>query len=151
MKKFLIAILCTLFTTTLFAQDYKHAAGLRIGNGAELQYEYHKNTRNFVKANLGLYGFGHSFFGTCTYNWNCCSWDWTPRAGEWFLTAGAGASIGAYAKSFNVGVAGDASFGINFRNAPFALALDYRPTLFLLHNCWGEGFANICLSCVVRF
>ena len=150
MKRFLLAAICCLFATVTFAQDYKHAAGLRVGNGAELQYEYHMNTRNFVKANLGLYGFGHNFFGSCTYNWNCCEWDWTPKAGTWFLTAGVGGSVGAYADQFNVGIAGDASFGIDFRKAPIGLALDYRPTFFLLEN-WGSGFANICLSCVVRF
>ncbi len=150
MKKFLLAAICCLFATVTFAQDYKHAIGLRVGNGAELQYEYHMNDKNFLKADAGLYGFGKSFFGSCTYNWNCCRWDWTPKAGTWFLSAGVGASVGAYAEKFNVGVAGDVAFGIDFKGAPFGLALDYRPTIFLLDD-WGSGFANICLSCVFRF
>ena len=150
MKKFLLALAAILMVSGAFAQEHKHAIGLRLGNGAELQYEYHLNSDNFIKANLGLYGFGNSFFVTGTYNWNCFDWNWTPSVGRWFLNAGVGASLGAYAGGFQLGVAGDVAFGIKFK-APISLSLDYRPTIFLLHNSWGHGWGNICLACTYNF
>ena len=53
--------------------------------------------------------------------------------------------------NFDVGVAGDVAFGIHFNGAPITLAVDYRPTVLLLNDNWGGGFASVGLSCVVRF
>lgn len=153
MKRVILAAVFCLFAATTFGQEYKNAIGLRLGNGAEVQYERHLSEKNFLKVNGGLYGLGSDvgLFGTCTYNWNCCEWNWTPKAGSWFLNAGVGAGVGIYAKDFNLSVAGDVAFGINFKGAPFALALDYRPQLLLFNDHWGDGWGNIGISCVYRF
>ena len=140
MKKLLLLAVAVVFATSAFAQDYKNSIGLRLGYGAELQYERHFSDKNYLEANLGLYGFD-VFDVNATYNWNLCEWDWTPKAGKWFLSAGAGASVAMAREYFNVGVAGDVAFGIRF-NKPVTLSLDYRPTIYLLKN-WGSGFAGM--------
>ncbi|MBE6175751.1 MAG: hypothetical protein E7146_01985 [Rikenellaceae bacterium] len=149
MKKFLLVVAVALFATSAFAQDYKNSIGLRLGYGAELQYERHFSAKNYLEANLGLYGFD-TFDVNATYNWNCFEWNWTPRAGKWFLSAGVGASAVMARKYFNVGVAGDVAFGIRF-NKPVTLSLDYRPTIFFLHNAWGSGFYGFALTCTYNF
>lgn len=150
MKKLLLLAVTVILATSAFAQDYKNSIGLRLGNGAEVQYERHFSEKNYLEVNAGLYGFGNSFFANATYNWNCFEWDWTPSAGKWFLSAGVGGSFGAWEKAFQLGVAGDVAFGIRF-NKPVTLSLDYRPTIFFLHNCWGQGFANVGLTCTYNF
>ena len=150
MKKFLLAIVAVLCVSAVSAQQYQNSIGLRFGYGAELQYERHFSAENYLEANLGLYGFGNHFDLNATYNWNLCEWDWTPSAGKWFLSAGVGASAVAAPKYFNVGVAGDVAFGIRF-NKPVTLSLDYRPTVYLLHNAWGSGFYGVALTCTYNF
>ena len=151
MKKFLLAIVAVLCVSAVSAQQYQNSIGLRLGYGAELQYERHFSAENYLEANLGLYGFGNHFDLNATYNWNLCEWDWTPSAGKWFLSAGVGASAVLAPKYFNVGVAGDVAFGIHFSGAPITLALDYRPTVLFLNDAWGNGFGNWGLSCVFHF
>ena len=150
MKKFLLAIVAVLCVSAVSAQQYQNSIGLRLGYGAELQYERHFSAENYLEANLGLYGFGNHFDLNATYNWNLCEWDWTPSAGKWFLSAGVGASAVAAPQYFNVGVTGDVAFGIRF-NKPVTLSLDYRPTIYLLHNAWGSGFYGVGLTCTYNF
>lgn len=150
MKKFLLAIVAVLCVSAVSAQQYQNSIGLRLGYGAELQYERHFSAENYLEANLGLYGFGNHFDLNATYNWNLCEWDWTPSAGKWFLSAGVGASAVAAPQYFNVGVAGDVAFGIRF-NKPVTLSLDYRPTFYFLHNAWGSGFYGVALTCTYNF
>jgi hypothetical protein len=149
MKKFLLAIVAMICVAGVSAQDYKNSIGLRIGYGAEVQYERHFSADNYLEANLGLYGFGNVFDVNATYNWNCFEWDWTPSAGTWFLSAGVGGSVALGPKYFNVGVTGDVAFGIRF-NKPVTLSLDYRPTIYLLKN-WGSGFAGVGITCTYNF
>ena len=151
MKKLILAAIFCIFAATSFAQD--NALGLRIGSGVELQYERFLNSGDALKVNVGMFDFDGSFFGTCVYDWQCFNWtDWTPEAGDWFLQAGVGGAMGIVKNNgFNVGVAGDVAFGINFSGAPITLALDYRPTLFLLNDSFGSGFGSFGLSCVFRF
>ena len=49
-----------------------------------------------------------------------------------------------------VGVVGNVAFGIRF-NKPVTLSLDYRPTVYLLHNAWGQGFTGFALTCTYNF
>ena len=159
MKKFLLLAVVAFFATSAFAQDYKNSIGLRVGYGAELQYERHFSSDNYLEANLGLSGFGGDrIFVNATYNWNLCEWDWTPNAGKWFLSAGVGGSVGmwgyekdeAHHLGLQVGVAGDVAFGIRF-NKPVTLSVDYRPTVYFLHNAWGQGFTGFALTCTYNF
>ncbi|MBO5716686.1 MAG: hypothetical protein J6R50_01015 [Alistipes sp.] len=156
MKKLLLALVAMLVVSGAFAQDYKNSIGLRLGYGAELQYERHFSSENYLEANLGLSGFnGRDIFVNATYNWNLCDWNWTPNAGRWFLSAGVGGALGVWGHDndklgFQVGVAGDVAFGIRF-NKPVTLSLDYRPTVYFLHNAWGHGFYGVGLTCTYNF
>ena len=154
MKKLLLAAIFCLFAATSFAQN--NALGLRAGGGAELQYERFLNSGNVLKVNAGLFDFDGSIFGTVLHNWELGNWsNWTPKAGEWFVQVGVGAAVGLYngaeSAAINVGVAGDAAFGIHFSGAPITLAVDYRPTVLFLHDALGKGFGNWGLSCVFHF
>ena len=144
--------------TGAFAQDYKNSIGLRLGYGAELQYERHFSSENYLEANLGLNGFGSNIFVNVLYNWNLCDWNWTPNAGRWFLSAGVGGAAGLWGYEVDganklgaqVGVAGNVAFGIRF-NKPWTLSLDYRPTIYFLHNAWAHGFYGVGLTCTYNF
>ena len=150
MKKLILAAIFCMLAATTFAQN--NGLCIRAGRGAELQYERYFNLGNVLKVNAGLFDFDGNFFGTVVYNWECCNWgNWTPNAGDWFLQAGVGGAVGLWKDNINVGVAGDAAFGIHFSGAPITLAVDYRPTVFLLDNCWGDGFGSFGLSCTFRF
>ncbi len=154
MKKLILAAIFCLFATATFAQN--NALGIRVGSGVELQYERFFDSGNVLKVNGGLFDFDGSFFGTCIYDWECFNWgNWTPNAGDWFLQAGVGGAVGLYdngkSSDFNIGVAGNVAFGIHFKGAPFTLAIDYRPTVLFLNDCWGDGFGSFGLSCVYRF
>lgn len=160
MKKFLLAIVAMVCVASVSAQDYKNSIGLRVGYGAELQYERHFSAENYLEVNLGLSGFSfNQIFANATYNWNCCEWDWTPQAGMWFLSAGVGGSVGMWGYQndkgkdvlgVQVGVAGDVAFGIRF-NKPVTLSIDYRPTIYFLHNAWTQGLTSFALTCTYNF
>lgn len=148
-KLFLAALFCMLAATT-FAQS--NGFGFRAGTGAELQYERYFASGNLLKANAGLFDFDGNFFGTVVYDWECFNWaTWTPNAGDWFLHAGVGGTVGIWKNDFNLGAAADVAFGIKFDGAPVTLAVDYRPTFFFLHDFLNEGFGSVGLSCVFRF
>ena len=154
MKKFLLLAVVAFFATSAFAQDYKNSIGLRVGYGAEVQYERHFSSDNYLEVNGGLYGFGNSFHANASYNWNLCEWDWTPSAGKWFLSAGVGGSVGFWGKDakcpIQVGVSGNVAFGIRF-NAPVTLSLDYRPTIYFLNDAWVDGVGHFGLTCTYNF
>lgn len=155
MKKILLLVVAAVFATSAFAQDYKNSIGLRLGYGAEVQYERHFSAENYLEANLGLHGFGRSLFVNASYNWNLCDWNWTPNAGRWFLSAGVGAAVGMWDRAdkglgFQAGVLGDVAFGIRF-NAPVTLSLDYRPTIYFLHDAWLSGLYSVGLTCTYNF
>ena len=158
MKKLLLLAVAVVFATSAFAQDYKNSIGLRLGYGAELQYERHFSDKNYLEANLGLYGFD-VFDVNATYNWNLCEWDWTPNAGKWFLSAGVGAAVGTWGYKnaegadrigMQLGVLGDVAFGIRF-NKPVTLSVDYRPTIYLFHDAWAQGFYGVGITCTYNF
>ena len=159
MKKFLLLAVVAFFATSAFAQDYKNSIGLRVGYGAEVQYERHFSSDNYLEVNGGLYGFGNSFHANASYNWNLCEWDWTPNAGKWFLSAGVGGAVGTWGYKndegadrlgFQVGVLGDVAFGIRF-NKPVTLSVDYRPTIYFLHDAWAHCFYGVGITCTYNF
>ena len=159
MKKFLLVVVALVFATGAMAQDHKNSIGLRLGYGAEVQYERHFSAENYLEVNAGLHGFGKSFFANASYNWNLCDWDWTPNVGRWFLSAGAGAALGTWGYNdedgnarlgFQAGVLGDVAFGIRFK-APVTLSVDYRPTIYFLHKAFASGLYNFAVTCTYNF
>ena len=57
MKKLLLALVAMLMVASVSAQQHKNSIGLRLGWGVEAQYERHFSSKNYLEANLGLYGF----------------------------------------------------------------------------------------------
>ena len=105
MKKLILAAVFCMLAATTFAQN--NGLGIRVGSGAELQYERYFGSGDVLKVNAGLFDFDGSFFGTAIYDWECCNWsNWTPNAGNWFLQAGVGGAVGVLKDNFNLGVAG---------------------------------------------
>ena len=157
MKKILLAVVALLCVAAVNAQDYKNSIGLRLGYGAEVQYERHFSAENYLEVNAGLADLLGSFdrlMVNATYNWNCFDWDWTPSARRWFLSAGVGGSVGFWGKDakcpIQVGVSGNVAFGIRF-NAPVTLSLDYRPTIYFLNDAWVDGVGHFGLTCTYNF
>lgn len=108
----------------------KWAIGLRAGSTAQVEAECFYADKAYFEGLLGLsyiHNLGVDF--TLLHNWNCCVWDWTPNAGQWFLDAGVGVNIGGHGKGLWCGVAGQAKFGIKFNNVPIRLAVDVTPVI----------------------
>ena len=140
------------------AASAKWSAGLRVNGGVQAMAECFYAGDKYVEGRLGLGifgGLGADF--TFLHNWNCCNWDWTPKAGSWFLDAGVGANVGGNGGHCYAGIAGDVKFGIKFHKVPIRLAVDYTPVIgwdFVygandhLHT---PGFYNIALSATYCF
>ena len=112
------------------AASAKWSAGLRVNGGVQAMAECFYAGDKYVEGRLGLSifnGLGVDF--TAIHNWNCCNWDWTPKAGAWFLDAGVGANVGGNGGCVYAGVAGGVKFGIKFNKVPIRLALDYTPVI----------------------
>lgn len=131
MKKIiLIAAMVLGFAVAADAQGWR--AGARVGSGFQAQGEYCYNGSNYIEGRFGmgwasLAGEGLAAEFTALHNWNVCTMDWTPSAGQWFFDAGVGVTVGGRESLANVGVAGCAKLGIEFNDAPVRLSLDFTP------------------------
>lgn len=151
MKKIFLVMAAMLCVASVSAQNkvkdaanyvasQKWSVGLRAGAGAQVDAECFYSDKAYIEGRLG-WGFvnGHRADFTILHNWNCCTWDWTPSAGQWFLDAGVGAHIGGNGHGMGVGVAGQAKFGIKFNKVPIRLAVDATPVVGpYVHYGWKE-------------
>lgn len=157
MKKHLLVLLLILCAGSVSAQQW--AVGLRLGSGVQADVQYTFSSQNYIEGRLGTSWIGAHGMGvdiTALYNWNISNMDWTPSAGRWFFDAGVGANFGTGIHYIYTGVAGMAKLGINFKNAPIGLSLDWTPVIGVgiysgdaAFN--GLGFGNFGLTCVYRF
>lgn len=130
MKKIiLIAAMVLGFAVAADAQGWR--VGARVGSGFQAQAEYSYNGSNYIE---GRFGMAWNMSGVLTadftalHNWNVCTMDWTPSAGQWFFDAGVGVSAGGRESFAFVGVTGCAKLGIEFNSAPVRLSLDFSPS-----------------------
>lgn len=107
--------------------NQKWSVGLRIGSGAQVDAECFYSDKAYIEGRLGLDLFDGFIDFMALHNWNCCNWNWTPNAGQWFLDAGVGARVGGDGDCCILGIAGQAKFGIKFKKVPIRLALDVTP------------------------
>lgn len=160
MKKFLLAIVAVMFATGAFAQDW--SVGGRIGSGFQAVGQYGYSADKYLEARFGASWLdsGVTADFTVLHNWNVCTMDWTPSAGEWFFDAGVGVNVGGREHYAYVGVAGMARLGITFNSAPVSLSLDYTPVIGPGIGYWkgssaadfrGVGFANVGITCTYNF
>ena len=114
------------------ATSSKWSLGLRATYGVQAVAECFYAADKYVEGRLGLgLGFGNGLGAdfTILHNWNCGTWDWTPKAGKWFLDEGVGANVGGNIGWVYAGIAGDVKFGIQFNKVPIRLAIDYTPVI----------------------
>ena len=112
------------------AASAKWSVGLRVNGGVQAMAECFYAGNKYVEGRLGLGifgGLGADF--TFLHKWNCCNWDWTPKAGSWFLDAGVGANVGGNGGHCYAGIAGGVKFGFKFNKVPIRLAFDYTPVV----------------------
>lgn len=160
MKKIFLALAAMLCVATVSAQSNKWTIGGRVGSGLQAQVEYELSDKNNIELRVGMgwlgkdYGFSHwrdngsyyqdphiNFELTGLYNWHVLEFDWTPKAGTWFLDAGVGAGFAIRKYYAYVGVAGQAKFGFTFKKIPLKLAVDWTPILGP-ELCYGGPSAN---------
>lgn len=160
MKKFLLAIVAVMCATGVFAQDW--SLGGRIGSGFQAVGQYAYNGSDYFEARFGASWIdsGVTADFTIMHNWNVCTMDWTPRAGQWFFDAGVGLNVGGREHYAYVGVAGMARLGFTFNSVPLSLALDYTPVIGpgigygggYSHAAFRDmGFANVGITCTYNF
>ena len=160
MKKFLLAIVAVMFATGAFAQDW--SVGGRIGSGFQAVGQYGYSADKYLEARFGASWLdsGVTADFTVLHNWNVCTMDWTPSAGEWFFDAGVGLNVGGREHYAYVGVTGMARLGITFNGAPVSLSLDYSPVIGPGIGYWkggsaaefrSMGFANVGITCTYNF
>ncbi len=141
MRKLVLSLAICLCALTASAQQ-KWAIGGRIGSGVQAQAELRFASQNYVEARFGLYyataGATAMADFTALYNWNVCSMNWTPKAGEWFFDAGIGLNVGGREHYAYVGPAGCARLGIKFKNAPVRLAIDWTPAFGAGISYWSS-------------
>ena len=139
MKKILLVMVALLCVTTVSAQSkleeaanyvasQKWSVGLRATYGVQAVAECFYADKAYLEGRLGLFG-GLAADFAVLHNWNCCAWNWTPQAGQWFLDAGVGGYVGGAAHFCYGGVVGTVKFGIKFNKVPIRLAIDYSPAI----------------------
>jgi hypothetical protein len=166
MKKLLLALAFVFCAASVSAQGW--GLGARVNAGVQLQAEYTFSSENYLDGRVGInFPGGLDLDLTLLYQWNIGQWDWTPKAGSWFVDLGVGANVGMASKYLYVGGIGCAKLGIKFNKTPVKLALDYSPSI----GPWiggksdasaadgtkthvgirTEGFFNFGISCVYCF
>lgn len=162
MKKILLSVLVCICALTVSAQN-RGAIGGRIGSGLQVQGEYNFG-KNYIEGRFGMSWCNSGAVVvadfTALYNWNVCTMDWTPSAGEWFFDAGVGLSVGGKEHYAYVGPAGCARLGIKFKGAPVKLSVDWTPMFgpaIGYAKGWSHtefhkyGLANLGVSCAYCF
>ncbi|MBE6174797.1 MAG: hypothetical protein E7147_04540 [Rikenellaceae bacterium] len=176
MKKIVLSLVALLCVASVSAQSkfessvksaakavasQKWSVGLRVGSGLQADAECFYSDKAYVEARFGMqYVAGLAADFTVLHNWNCCTMDWTPSAGQWFFDAGVGVNVGGAAHVAYVGVAGQAKLGIKFSSAPVRLSLDWTPSFGPIigyaggysHAAFFEyGLCNLGISAVYCF
>lgn len=145
MKKIFLVMVAVLCVASVSAQNkvqdavnyvasQKWSVGLRVGSAEQIVAECFYSDKAYIEARLGWGIVNGCFDFAAIHNWNCCAWDWTPSAGQWYLDAGVGASIAGNGKFTAAGVVGDVKFGIKFNKVPIRLAIDVSPAFGYSHT-----------------
>ena len=129
MKKIITFLSAIVLTAGIAgAQDYKNAIGVRLGDGAGINYKHKMMNGNAFDIILDFSFFNSgSAYLTGLYEW------YTPISSNGFsLYYGLGAHLGAFKETFALGIDGIIGVEYKFPNAPIALSLDYKPALNFL-------------------
>jgi hypothetical protein len=149
MKKIILVLAALFCVATVSAKDGKFVsgvkdfgnavaeqtwtAGLRIGSGLQATAEWMYSDAAYVEGRFGMSwcnaGAVVMADFTALHNWNVCTMDWTPSAGEWFFDAGCGVGVGGREHYCYVGAAGCAKLGIKLNSVPLRIAVDWTPVI----------------------
>lgn len=140
MKKFALMAIAVLIGTAAFAQNYKDAAGIRLGYGVTGVYKTFVNSTQALDFEAGInFPGGLGLYAAGAYEWH-----WSLNVDGLYVYAGPGAALGLYFgehSAFNLGIQGVVGIEYKFPSIPLALSIDYKPTLYFLPSV-GGGFAN---------
>lgn len=165
MKKILFTLAVLFVAVSASAQGW--GVGGRVGSGLQAVGEYKFENGNYIEARFGMGWNSKLYYATlltadftALYQWNVCTMDWTPSAGEWSFDAGVGVNVGGRENWAYCGVAGGAKLGFTFNSIPLKIAVDWTPSFGpkMLYG-GGEvaagfnalGIANCGVSCVYYF
>ena len=146
MKRLFLIAAILLSVGTLSAQNYKNEIGLRLGGSGGLTYRYHLNEGNAIEGMLNSYWYsGISITGL---------YEWTKPVinNDFYLYYGAGIHLGAFRKSFALGIDGIVGLEYQIPNVPIALSLDYKPGIYFLPiDDWWVGLYDVAFSVKFTF
>lgn len=167
MKKLLFTVLTTcLIGFTANAQYQKNAIGVRLGggnvSGGEISFQRALGDNNRLELDLGIGGndFVNAFRLVGIYQWV-----WNIEGGfNWYAGFGAGVGIIDYNDRYykndpfrdddRLFVSIDGQIGIEyiFTEAPIQLALDLRPSFFIVNDYYrGRNYGDVAFSIRYQF
>ena len=128
----------------MFAQEYKQAAGLRLGGVVTATYKTFINPVNALDFEAGLsFGGGMGICASGAYEWH-----WDLNYDGLSVYAGPGITANLFlgeGAGLSLGIMGVAGIEYKIPSYPIVLSLDYKPTLNLIPNIAG-GWSNGGLS-----
>ncbi len=139
MRKMILALVFVAGASTLAsAQVDTKNIGLRLGWANEISYQQPLSSTNRLELDFGIPGFYNylALGASGVYQW---VWDLPELATGFKWYAGVGASALLFNNYFNFGPSGQIGIEYNF-DIPLQLALDYRPTFYLLNPSGGYYF-----------
>ena len=131
MKKVIVLLSVLIFSvSTLKAQNYQQAFGIKLGYTQSFEYKTFTSANNFINAGIQLHTLGHfGVNGYAFYNFN------NPINGNdlvnWYYGPGATIGYGGHLGGFNLSVNCQIGIEVLFANAPIAISLDWAPGLGL--------------------
>lgn len=137
MKKsvFLFIITFIVFSTSIQAQEYQKAVGIKISSGIAASY------KNFVKGNNALelqaMYFNEGFRSVALYEFHFTNIEGLPGI-TWYV--GPGVHAGFWNKTFSarynstldVGFDGVIGFDYKFKNSPINISIDWQPAVSIV-------------------
>lgn len=153
----LLLLFVSLISVDLSAQNYKMAAGLRVGLPTSASFKYFLNESSAVEAYVGIRGYS-------AYRWINLSGAYLHHKDLDILDGlqyyiGGGASvffwsfdnifIGDNSTTTTFGIQGYGGLDYTFDDIPLNLSVDWTPTVFI--NGYGSGFGGGYATAAARY
>ncbi len=166
MKKLLFTLTSVCLLSIVSHAQYKqNAIGVRLGDadgfGAEISYQRALGDNNRLELDLG---FRDSRYIDAFKITGIYQWVWNIEGGfNWFAGVGAGVGVIDYDNDYfdrfegrdddRVFLTVDGQIGIEyiFTEAPIQLALDIRPTLFLINDYYTDNNLDLDIAFSIRY
>ncbi len=156
MKKYLLVVcltgFCSLFLQDAFGQNYKSAAGIRLGSPWSASYKTFISESNALEVYAGYRGWS-------AYHWFSVNGAYLIHKAipsvenlQWYFGGGAGVYFWSYDSAFadandatSFSIQGYLGLDYKFANTPVSITADWVPTVFLtgFGNGFGAGYGNL--------